>query len=691
MDCPITMLPMTDPVMTPCGTSYERHAIEEWIRRNGNDPITKEPLSINRLRPNIALRTLIEQMQIAKFDNKNKDDDDGKVDVVQTSLQVSRDGDHVFIKSGDENQCTVPKHVIVVLDTSGSMQKDGCSDPDERDGLNRLDVVRHAANTLLHAAHKHGWIFSVIRFSDSASTVIRRKTLKTNEDVRVASAELDRLSTGGRTALWDGIQTGATLVQANEMTQMCTLTDGVANSHPPRGETKAMELMMNVHPNLTCHFFALGNNMNLKMLTSLASFGRGTFQYLADARSVGTVFSHTVAMIQSVIANNLQVRSSETNEWSNAGDLLGDGAIKVVGDVTAIKIADGEILWRSRDNNNIEYDHASNPSEQSCQDINLVQKELCKLTSNYTSRQDAISALRKLSQTVTYPSLLSDLDGELSQSIASDKFFAGWAKPYYASLASELDHQLCLSFFNESTQPFMSVKYAANVEAADELFKNLPPPQPSIEYEDAIPVQMSRYNDASGGCITPETRIWVQGDGGPDTVMRIELASLSAGDNVLTDPINTTFATVECVVNGQAKSSDIIHLALGVSLTNNHPIINVDGKWSFPGRDDYKRVQKSEATKANDQDDLVPVISVLLERDIHGIRPSTIWLGDHLPLVGAITLAHGIHDDPVASHDFLGSGAVVEALSKIDGFETYGQVTITSYVRDQGGNIVDIR
>lgn len=54
--CKITMEIMLEPVITPSGISYEREAIETYLRKNATDPVTREACTINDLRPNIALR-----------------------------------------------------------------------------------------------------------------------------------------------------------------------------------------------------------------------------------------------------------------------------------------------------------------------------------------------------------------------------------------------------------------------------------------------------------------------------------------------------------------------------------------------------------------------------------------------------------------------------------------------------------
>ena len=57
---PISSEIMKDPVMTPNGKTYERESIEDWIKRKGTDPATRGALTIQDLRPNDALKALIQ-------------------------------------------------------------------------------------------------------------------------------------------------------------------------------------------------------------------------------------------------------------------------------------------------------------------------------------------------------------------------------------------------------------------------------------------------------------------------------------------------------------------------------------------------------------------------------------------------------------------------------------------------------
>ena len=56
--CPITQEVMRDPVSTADGHTYERDAIERWLRTRRTSPMTGATLSSRALIPNLALRKL---------------------------------------------------------------------------------------------------------------------------------------------------------------------------------------------------------------------------------------------------------------------------------------------------------------------------------------------------------------------------------------------------------------------------------------------------------------------------------------------------------------------------------------------------------------------------------------------------------------------------------------------------------
>jgi serine/threonine protein kinase len=64
--CPITYSIMVDPVVCADGHSYDRVAIEEWLRFHNTSPLTNQPLPHKHLIPNHALRKMIDEFNQKK-------------------------------------------------------------------------------------------------------------------------------------------------------------------------------------------------------------------------------------------------------------------------------------------------------------------------------------------------------------------------------------------------------------------------------------------------------------------------------------------------------------------------------------------------------------------------------------------------------------------------------------------------
>jgi hypothetical protein len=52
---------MTDPVIGSDGRTYERSAIQQWLRTNPHSPLTREPMNVSSLKTNYALKSAIER------------------------------------------------------------------------------------------------------------------------------------------------------------------------------------------------------------------------------------------------------------------------------------------------------------------------------------------------------------------------------------------------------------------------------------------------------------------------------------------------------------------------------------------------------------------------------------------------------------------------------------------------------
>lgn len=67
--CPITQEAIKIPVIDPEGNTYEKDAIEEWLKNNSVSPLTRSPLLINDLVPNRAIIEIIDMLSNSHISN----------------------------------------------------------------------------------------------------------------------------------------------------------------------------------------------------------------------------------------------------------------------------------------------------------------------------------------------------------------------------------------------------------------------------------------------------------------------------------------------------------------------------------------------------------------------------------------------------------------------------------------------
>ena len=63
LECPITDEIMKEPVVTPSGNSYEKKALQDWLKVKQADPKSAEPLNNNQIYPNLFMGNVINKFK----------------------------------------------------------------------------------------------------------------------------------------------------------------------------------------------------------------------------------------------------------------------------------------------------------------------------------------------------------------------------------------------------------------------------------------------------------------------------------------------------------------------------------------------------------------------------------------------------------------------------------------------------
>ena len=114
--CPITGDIMKDPVIGSDGHTYERSAIEQWLRQEGTSPITRQTMNRTDLTTNIALRDTIESMM------RLHPELELEISNIQSSRQSDRQSSAQSSAQSHLNSATVIKPKIIFnIDTDNNV------------------------------------------------------------------------------------------------------------------------------------------------------------------------------------------------------------------------------------------------------------------------------------------------------------------------------------------------------------------------------------------------------------------------------------------------------------------------------------------------------------------------------------------------------------------------------------------
>jgi len=349
--CPLTHELMRDPVMDHEGNSYERVSVENWLLEHNTSPITRNPLSKDKLAPNRALRDAIDE-RCQKLGVDPRKNSPAPVPLappapavvaasgskangpLSISVRKAADSNYDVLVSlqSPDGAVRTPVDICCVVDVSGSMQTEATlktnSGAAESHGLSLLDVVKHAVKTVVSTLHQSDRL-SLVSFSDTAKVICDLTSMDDGGKKKVLKAVED-LCTEGSTNIWDGLEKGMNTLQKHQQPgrQSCVmlLTDGQPNVTPPRGELGMLKLYKDKNSGLPCavSMFGFGYGINSELLRDLATEGGGMYAFIPDASFVGTAFVHATANLLVTRAREVSVSFEPQNGASLVeGPLLG--------------------------------------------------------------------------------------------------------------------------------------------------------------------------------------------------------------------------------------------------------------------------------------------------------------------------------------------------------------------------------
>lgn len=647
--CPITHEIMTDPVLAPDTHNYERDAIVRYLRTNPISPMTRQPMRVEQLIPNRELRQEIEQLlttaDTIEPDQMMQDDSavcEGEIRTYKNGAGFQRQQVCIAISDGEAG----PLSIAFVKDISGSMNREVATAEGESDGYNMLDIASHGTNVCIKSLRPCDRA-ALVSFNSSAKKVTELQKM-TPGNKGLLQVKLAGLSPSGSTNLWDGIKTALEMLPDDGI--VCILTDGEPTVRPPKGELRMFNEWRDAHPNWRgqVHTFGFGYSLDSQLLVDIARAGNGRYSFIPDSSLVGTVFVHFMANIRTTYASECLL-SVET-----------DGVITGIGPHTktswGYQIPIGPLMFGQRRDYYLQGDRSAMTCTIEGIDLRESEEEgNCTWTYKTQRQRTALAIydslrvrpnLEQFASTVRCPKLLADITGQWTEAMKIDHFNR-WGRHYLPSLAGAHLTQTCNNFLDKGIQTYGGARFHQLRDAFDKIFNEMPAPRATLRQQveqraysrgvamRAAPTTMASYNDRGGPCFPGFCQV-------KDLSHKEHtLASVKRGDKILAPG---GYATVQYVLKTMCPRgfAKVVHIQ-GLYATPFHPI-KPHHEWIFP-------------STIGDAEDIPceAIYSLVLD------KPSCYIEG-----IECIGLAHGIENDPVATHAFFGTEKVKQMLEILD-------------------------
>ena len=619
-------------------------------------------------------------------------------------------------KSFPKQLTHLSQDVILVIDRSGSMQQNvEAKDTDGNvleNGFSIQDIVNHAAKTVAKTLDSNSRL-AVIAF-DNNIIISYDLQFMTDMNKTLAVSTINNIKPGGQTNIYGALEKAIEILDTrNDKSRnsgILMLTDGVPNIEPARGTVPTLK-KLRVKKNFTApiYTFGFGYNLRRELLYDIAKYANGANGHIPDGGMIATVFCNFIATILSTVVMNLQLHIVGSNI-----NLMGDYAYNIDTQNNTIVYDLGTVQYQqSRDIilkldglQDIQYyftykiggaSYKSDNFKYNIKDItispifndNLYRYHLIEAIRsmiNYGRSNDFSNAtlvfnqinnsLKSLPQTPLINGMIKNLsgdgssEGQIKLAATNPQYFKRWGEFYLDQLSRALQQQIKPNFKDDACI-FGGQVFNDIVDKASDIFDTLPPPIPSnvsqtssyrgLSSTPRAPVNMSLYNNPSGGCFTGDAKILLA-----DNTQKY-VKNLIKGDTVLTlvDPYDpkkgfakaNVLCVLKTIINGTTK---LVTTPKGLKITPWHPIIS-HGIWCYP-----------QSLYVTCEENCDAVYTILLD-NYHTFNLNGSWV---------IGLAHN-YMIGILSHQYFGTNKIIMDLIMHPDWET-GLVTINSkqFVRD---------
>jgi hypothetical protein len=742
---------MKDPVSGNDGEVFERSAIVEWLKRNNTSPVTRNPLYPRDLRTCLPIKSLIEEYHakqaIQQVTQKAKayQTQSAKclpaikpritLNAFHNMLDISIDYSNEHLKA---TNASTPTDLVANIDLSISM-----NDPSSRKNIEGgqwsiLSLVKHSLIANIKGLNEN-CRFAIVTFS-SISRLRYPPCFMTEDNKKRAIAAVNLLGVEGNTNLFSGIKQCYEIIKEYNLTNnptIMTFTDGISNNDPPSGLLPSIErfilnekesaVLSNVNMPIM-NVFGFGSDLRTNDLYKIANLTGGRFDYISDFSMVGTVF------VNSLTNTLLTANSNECLCINQKSTLYGTYKNKIkkiygydVEPQETFEVNTKSTMYGQTRNIVIEFDnivttgnipnitYVADPTLEMYAAFYSLEDESANVTDvlsnivlaklhnilfrdvishDYNARKQRIKSFcTEVIMDGTIPSrcpevwnnILTDVENELYLGLTEENF-STWGHKYICAYTKALEFQQCNNFKDKVMSHFGSGYHDVLRNQIEEIYMDIEPPKTrqNVQVNRQTFTKIS-YN-CGGGCISGDTRLIVkQGK----QIKNIPAQDIAPGDMVLTsDKGNVSFSSIVFVVV-QQLSGVIIELNDDIKITPWHPMYDSQQhKYVFP--ENIKNGKKIDYNALNVKSNDVYNFVVENRKDImlgHKLNSSKQSL--ELPTIKAmVSLGHGIVDDEVAKHPYLGTEKVIQDLHGLRNEQGTNRVLVCKEDRDPETNLI---
>ena len=540
--CPITHCVMKDPVQGSDGHTYERSAIISALQHKRESPMTRQPMTVNDLKVNVALRFLCDNYNAWAGASPSPSLSPVKEKPIVLDHTITRSNKNLLLTFNVNRESLstnghMSQDIVLVIDRSGSMhsavEAKDVNGQNLENGLSIQDIVNHSAKTIVQTLDAQSRI-CIIKFDDAIEVVTPLMYATDTNKVQIM-ASINSIRPRGQTNIWNAIEKALQILEGRDdktrNSAILMLTDGVPNVSPAHGEVETLKRLRKTK-NFTCPIYTFGFGYNLQptLLYNLAKYSNGGNAHIPDGNMIATVFCNFIATILCSVVMNLQLHviPKQANSATFSNLLVGDFAYnydpineKYVYDIGTVQYQqERNIVLNFEDKLDFDYyytytigdqaytspttsvnadtiaDYVRNITMNShiirATTVEYIRKMInANRISNYLSTQanydelvNLLEANRCANSQEFVNGLLKNIKGDFANvgqvKLAIDqKYFKRWGEFYLDQLSRSLNQQIKPNFKDEGCM-FGGEVFEAIVDKSSDIFNNLEPPKPSL-------------------------------------------------------------------------------------------------------------------------------------------------------------------------------------------------------------------